>query len=348
MIKWPKPKKNCEMEIESEMNESNKNATVMYYAADLVRNKRIEWIICSSFSGVLSLMVLYLFAAQISFFVLMKLRSKSKSANSCGIINLKEGNDEGHVFEIIVVSIFACGFTFLRVAMDFRLFYGRQDDFGCNLAIQFKISMFAVAICLIYFVLWLRQRVFYADPRISHLTSKFSRFISWTTPITLLTTIPLVVIAFIVGVTYEGTPIGCMVVHLNIFSDLRWVFLGAGSTISQVSFLSLFIYPLMKHRRNTRQFGNAYDTNNPVIELIKRATIVAVLCTATDIIALVSTFFVDDIGSLDLFIYDFNLSINVFCMIGTFPDWRRRLMPWRVQKDAKSSAAADSNTIIGK
>lgn len=62
---------------------------------------------------------------------------------------------------ISTVNIIAAVCAFLRTGIDMRFFYGRDNDYGCTVSIIYETLTQTFSLLTAYYVLWLRQRVFY-------------------------------------------------------------------------------------------------------------------------------------------------------------------------------------------
>lgn len=242
-----------------------------------------------------------------------------------------------------ILCIFASIMAFLRTGIDFRLIYGRQNDFGCEITVKFKSTTQALGIGVIYTVLWLRQRMFYEDPKLKHLSSKFTRMFSLFVIIFLLGSGCVVWLIFIVGVSYKGTPIGCTLVsNFDSASIVGYSILVTTTSFIQISLLCLFIYPLIKHYQNMKSPNKG---ENPLIIVIKRATITAFICIVTDAITVIIVFYVSYSLSIEMAVNGANYVIDLACLLASYPNWRGRLMPWIICEQDNSSETA-TDTVI--
>ena len=108
---------------------------------------------------------------------------------------------------------------------------------------------------------------------------------------------------------------------------ISWIIL---SIVMQVSLLGLFIYPLVKQLSwNKNQQGMQ---NHRMLQLVKKAVILASVCLVADICTLISISLVyGEDTNIPTFPYDVNLVINHLVTIVCFSFWRKLLWPWRVQ-----------------
>lgn len=309
-----------------------------------IRAKLLEWIICDSLAAPLALLLLYITFAQIAHLIIQDIHL-SRKRNRKPSTRSSRGSNKSHEAKteednstfINLVFLFASVCAFLRVGIDLRLIFGRENDFGCDLSLKFKILTYAVSIMAVHFTLWLRQRIFYKDVRLKHLSTRLVRTISWTMGVVLIITGTLIIVSFLIGVRYTGSPSGCVVTRINIFADLRWIFVGVGTLFFQICFLGLFIYPLVRHHRNTKLLTGDIAGNNPIMELIRRVTFLTSIAVISGVLIVVIAAMLPDVESIDLLLYDIDNVVNIVCLLLSFSNWRERMMPWRI-KDEETNA----------
>lgn len=315
----------------------------------------IEWIVCDSIAVPFALLALYIIATHIAYIALKQrkpkakmgsYRRKSSTVSSTGRSNTSV--NEKHATAITGMCLFASIMALLRVAIDLRLVLGHHDNFGCDISIKFKVVAYGISIFTIYLVLWVRQRIFYADPRLKHLSSKFIRSVSWLMVFFLLISGLGAIVLFLIGAEDIGTPLGCRTVATNFSPEIRYAILIAFTVVFQVCFLGLFIYPLVKHYQSTRMPENAHDRDNPIIKLVKRATTIAILCMLTDVISVIIAIFIGSDGSASILLYDVNIVVNLSFLILSFPDWRMRLMPWRLTEEVEPEDREETITSASR
>lgn len=289
----------------------------------------LEFWIITGVTVPVTLGALYLCITQIIFCIKKaKLSRKSKKKRR----NSDEASTGKYGTLLDIMSAVGASGAFLRAAVDFRLIYGRDSDFGCDLTAKLKITNYALAFTSIYLVLWLRQRVFYAHPGLKHLSSKLIRFVSWAMLIGILSAIVGASIIFFAQGQYFGTPHGCAI-PTGPLVIVQWIFVMACTAFFQTCLLALFMYPLIKHRMTSTKTRSAANGQTTIISLVKRATVTSIVCVLSDV-----SFAILVIGmqrktmAFETFLYDFNAVLNAFCLVMSFGNWRTRLMPWRVRR----------------
>lgn len=199
----------------------------------------------------------------------------------------------------------------LLLAIDSHL--GVISDSNRTAFIAVSYSLYSISMQLTYSVLWLRQRVLYEHKALSHLTNKFSRFVSKYFIFFMITTILLVLIMYFVIVFGQVCDADCY--HDFILtSQILW------PCSVQMPLLVLFLHPLLKHR-NTRLLN---DTR--YVSLMKRMVGFAATCLITDVAtAIITARLYFDI-QLNLLLL--KLVVNPVCVILTPANWKARLFPW--------------------
>lgn len=318
--------------------------TTTSFDPELVQYYFIEWIICDSLAAPLALICLYVTGTQLTYFVKKKYGSQAFHdgvSDSTGSFQSgrSSAKDDKCPTRIIAMSIFASFTGFLTIGIDFRLFFGRNDDFGCEFSKKYRSFVQGLNIVGIYLVLWMKQRTFYEDPRLKHLSSKFTRILSVFIAVLLAVAVLGTYVLFAVGVEYVGSPYGCLIRGVIAgVTTLRNVILIVGTIFFQLCFLGLFLYPLIKHQMNIR-IAKPLNEQNRIIKLIKRSTILTAVCIVSDLLSAITVIFVDDRGSVKVLVYDIDIVINVISVILCFVDWRDRVMPWRLK-------AAGANRVV--
>ena len=198
------------------------------------------------------------------------------------------------------------------------------------------ISVFAVdfGYFFVFVFLWLRQSIFYVHPTLKVLynnavkTFSFSIFIGY-----LFVTISFF-IAHSILAQYALSKKGfCRVQEKTSNSTLHFQFLIGWiilSAVIQISLLSLFIYPLLKQASwHRNQQGTQ---NHRMLQIAKKAVVLATVCLVTDIFVVVSlnVSFLINTNNLT-FQHNVNLVTDHLITIGFFGVWKKLLWPWKYQ-----------------
>nr|XP_039263114.1 uncharacterized protein LOC120339108 [Styela clava] len=301
-----------------------------------------EWWVCAGLSIPLGIFSLYIAVAQIAYCVLER---TGRSQNDAQTRNSESRNtvNTKYAFSLNILCATGAVGAFMRAGIDLRFTLGRNTDLGCEASIKYKIFGYSISIFSVYSVLWLRQRIFYQNSQFIHLSSKFIKFASWSMSVVIVLGVSSTTILFAVDGRYIGVPGGCILQNTKL-ATFRWVILIAWTTFFQVCLLSLFVYPLLKHRR-TRAIKPGDGKKNRILSLLKRATCTASICIASDIgFALIILFTRKDTVTTTTYLYDVNIVINTMCMIFSFPNWRTRLMPWHLKRATKNQESTEAVT----
>lgn len=308
------------------------NTSALQSGRNITENEDLEFWIFTGINVPVTLAALYVCITQIIFCIKkakLSRKFKRKHRNSDETARGKYGT------LLNIMSALGTLGAFLRAAVDFRLIYGRDSDFGCDLTAKFKISNYTLTFTSIYLVLWLRQRVFYEHPGLRHLSSKLVRFVSWAMVIGIFLAIVGASGIFFAQGKYYGTPQGCAI-PTGPLVVVRWVFVMVCTAIFQTCLLALFMYPLIKHRSMAYAQTRATEGGrNTIIRLVRRATVTSLSCVLSDVcFAFLVIGIARETMAFETFFYDFNAVFNAFCMVMSFGDWRTRLMPWRLREGA--------------
>ena len=194
----------------------------------------------------------------------------------------------------------------------------------CNAIVKVKVVLTSFGLYCICCFLWMRQRFFYAEPAIQHLSRPLIRPLSWGS-LGLLTLVMLIVnVLFFFTTFYKMTEHGCLNHHNTIPTVIPWIFWGTATVLGQLLLLALFIYPLLQHKS---QLNPTFRSNfRNFASMIKRVAMAAAVCIISDIIALLLILLVKDQDEIiPTLAYDVSLVVNIICVMATFVDWWERL-----------------------
>lgn len=323
----------------STSNSSESEPTDVYYEEDEIKAHYIEFIVCNVMLIPFAILLLYLTISQTVF---LYQKSRKHGPTSFAF----EAENKRQVKTIDVLCIVSSVLAFIRVGIDWRLVFGRDTDLSCNIGIKTENVSSGLALSTIYFTLWMRQRIFYKDVRLQHLSSKIVRFISWFMVVFLALSFFCVIVLFVVGVDYKATPLGCLSVARDRIGTIRWVMLLICSVTFQICILALFVYPLIKHRQAMKKVRGEYNDNDDmVIKLVKRTTISTATSLCSDMVVFVIVLIIDHVGSVGFLLYDLTLITNLICLILSFPDWKRRIQPWKTRSEIEEGVANSETRI---
>lgn len=299
-----------------------------------------EHLIFALLSAPLTLIALYIFITQVVFCCMKASPCRSQQYQIARTGSCRSFNENSSIrFSSLLNFMTACGAfgAFLESAVDFRYTFGKDNDFGCQLSLKFKVSCHVIALLSVYLVFWLRQRILYQHQGMKHLSTKFLRFISWAMSAVIVCGVAISTVTFIYGGRYRGSPDGCVLL-IGPLLEIRWIISMVCTATFHICLLILFIHPLMKHSSRVKR-NSICKSENMLIPLVQRATVASVLCVLSDTTsALFVMLYKENIIIVSAYVCDVSTVFNVFCMIFSFPDWKTRLTPWRLNKEEVSYA----------
>ena len=194
----------------------------------------------------------------------------------------------------------------------------------CNAIVKVKVTLTSFGLYCIFAFLWMRQRCFYAEPAIQHLSRPLIRALSWGALGFLTLALLIANVLFLMTRFYKMTEHGCLNHHNTIPAVISWIFVGTATVLSQSILLALFVYPLLKHKRQLNT--NARSNFSSFAPMIKRVAMAAAVCIISDIIALLLIVLVKEQDEIiPTLAFDVSLVVNVICVLATFIDWWDRL-----------------------
>jgi len=287
-----------------------------------------------------------------------------------------------------------CGFELSRNLTEY---YQYSDDHEnatlstrtrhlCQVINTLQKVFYTTCIFSIYFLFWLRQKLFYSSPSVSDLYS--SRFQQ----------VSRCVLALIVLCYTVQTCLSIVGLSYYVEEDLCWrpqpwlqntqMVLGAvTSVLTHVALLPLFVYPLLRHRQltngilhtssvsgntpklnSTRSFNSNGSTHytkrnlisfkggdlllrrdRQMVALIKRCCVITLLCVLINLTATVTTlyYYHTDVVNVGAFVYGFNILVNVSSAVGVLKRCRKIMMPWRaINERRKDLTSSQSNRLL--
>ena len=196
----------------------------------------------------------------------------------------------------------------------------------CEAAYGFiNITLF-IGTGLIYFFLWIRQRIFYLHSELIVLSNKYVRFISFGSIVVLILWEVGIIACYFIFVHRRL----CLFPDFKTISWLRtvnilWII---KTIVLDLLLLSLFIFPLIKYQswRKNNKINGLHSTST-LNKTVKKVTLLSVIASVSDILVVL----IVPIFQISYFIYIalFNLTmlINLFAAIGCFDDWKSILCP---------------------
>ena len=196
------------------------------------------------------------------------------------------------------------------------------SDVYCTVFLRLHIILYGLAVAAVYIFLWMRQRNIYNHPVVSY-DLPCAKVLSVTVILLMVASVTATVVIFFLTRNYRLDNGSCVVQPVfKIYSIVPWIVLAAFAIIFQLILMVMFIYPLLHHRR----MMNGSAANRPTDQydaMMKRIAIAAGICVASDIFAVIVTFFTN--VRVSNFIYDVNLVVDLICVCCSFTDWKKRL-----------------------
>ena len=202
-------------------------------------------------------------------------------------------------------------------------FIDPYSDFYCIIYLRAHIFFYGLAIASVYIFLWARQRIFYDKPILRASIPACVRKISVLVMVMMVLTETATIVIFFLTRNYRVHNGQCVVEPSDeIYEYVPWVVLAMSSITFQLLLMVLFVYPLVNHCEMMRKSNQKDNQDFPL--LIKRVAIAAGVCVASDIFALLVTFFTRSIR-MSNFIYDVNLVVDLLCVTCSYFEWKQMI-----------------------
>lgn len=236
-------------------------------------------------------------------------------------------------------------------------FYGGHSDYACDILTKLMIGFTGLAIhgCVVF--LWLRQYIFYANPLLKKIRRKSLRNFSYVTYVEMVVTVLTCLVIHIWWRNYTSSDGICRPAlgSRKVSPYIPFLTLVFSTVTIQMSLTFLFVYPIvchnshMKLHKKKNSLQNKDDSNQVspstirLLRCVKRALVGMTIGISTDIAgALVAIWLPEDMPLFVLStLYELNITLNIFCLIYTYVDWKEILIPWRdyiqSRKDSKSN-----------
>ena len=207
-------------------------------------------------------------------------------------------------------------------------------DMGCQAAIMFFNFAFIIGKDLIYFFLWIRQRIFYIHPEIKMFNNKCVRLISVGSIIGMLLWEAVMLICYFIFARYrfDSSTSLCTVVDSEVASWFLTVYIlqVIKITVINLILLSLFIFPLKKYETlRKKNCINGLNSTSALHKAVKKVIFLSVIASISDILSVIVPLLLHHVALYTIFFAVSNISmlINLFAAIGCFDDWKSILCP---------------------
>ena len=207
----------------------------------------------------------------------------------------------------------------------------------CNWMSKGHFVLRTVTEILLNTILWMRQKMFYQHPAMGHLTSKFTRAISWAFFVLMLCSAMLSLVVFMFGY-YPVLEAQCLMhKQFEIFLVDERVFFALSIAliiIYRVLFLGLLLYPLIKHKQDLSKshIGGKHHSN--LMRVIKRVLAADILCILLfiGVAVLTATLLANQTIMLLIVLWEWELVLGFVFIMLSFVDWKKRLLPWHASR----------------
>lgn len=287
-----------------------------------------RFIILESEVSIVTVIVIYLIIAFAVYeYKKKRIEKKSKGAFRPKTILGRKWKAPTFVFamrlELLISLVFLLA-RFICEHCELLMQYLKFSSDFCNSLSKAKMLVTTVNVTSVYIFLWTRQRCYYEDPVMKHLSNKATRMMSSLSLLFLFVGNFVGVILFMFFRNFHLSDAGCV---NDVSSDavamfLPWLWVASNSFVFQVMLFVLFIYPLVRHKSFVPTGNGFYD----FLPLIKRTTIITAVCIVSDLITFVLIIFARDENEIiPTLVYDASSIINVVSVFMSFGDWRVQL-----------------------
>lgn len=236
----------------------------------------------------------------------------------------------------------------LHDAVDGALYCERLMD---SIVVTSTVSLLAT-----YVFLWLRLRVIYNYKQMRVFYGDWIRYFSGGLLMLVFACIVGLGVIDIVPVTTSVSAVGCIYIHdANETRVVNWNTVRglelAVTTLVQIAFLSLFVYPLVQTRRSVSKLQQKFRAKHDrILAVIKRYTICAAIVIASDIAAEIWIQCLPDgyPGVIRGTICGTDIFIDILCMVATFADYRIILTVLCRRKDELNGDDSRVTTLARK
>lgn len=271
--------------------------------------------------------------------------------NVIAVQRLKERDKGVWLHRMIVVCAFVL--TARCVVEQCLILLGDRSDPTCDNLTKAMVALTALSLHCCHVFLWLRQLTFYSNPVLKPLRSRKLKCFSYAAYAVMPITLAIVLALFIGWRDYESVDGVCMPSAIKLNTYLPFGVLAASTVTIQILLSSLFLYPLLIHRRKRRgsdpklkskqqrkesvvnsasvqTVASQKAKGDKLMACIKRVFYGATVGITTDVVGgLAGMFLPDDIPMFAYSVlYNLNVYLNVLCLIYTYANWRQMIFPW--------------------
>lgn len=217
----------------------------------------------------------------------------------------------------------------------------------CELVMDLATAFSSFGLLGTYIFLWIRQRAIYNNKYMRAIHGRWTHAMSWFLLILIVVCLASVACVTIMERSIFATPIGCLLQHHDVHgnSSISWEGLRVmelcATTLCQIGFLFLFLYPMIHNRKMMKKVcAKQKKRRDKVGEVIKRCAICAAIVIISDVVTEIWIQFIPPtypaiiigtINGLDLF-------VDAICILATFDNFTVILVtPCRRKEDITKS-----------
>jgi len=219
----------------------------------------------------------------------------------------------------------------------------------CEIRDYIRLWAYTIAAFCSYFALWLRTyAVFYRKEVVKQFVKKWVRFVHILSLVLLVIYFISLLLIFWPFFIHIAADCSCRILdnsksYLAMIMFL-WIYNIAAVLLLQALFLFSFIYPLYLHKKKMHQRG--FDEIKSTIPIMKRATIVAVVLIASDLLVVgFAVVFQTPNVRFQHFSASINLLVNAISTNMCFANWRERLFPYTLKCKSKELQNLDTHAV---
>ena len=298
------------------------------------------WITDIVFTSILTAVSIYLIVT----LLYHHLRIEKKNATAFLKLPLEKRYGVSSKYLCIFIAIFSLIYQLVSIGqlvVDGKAYHNNglvqqfaTSEIVCNFLSHTAGVALVIGNFMVNLFLWFRQSIFYVQPCLKILFSKYLRFFSFAVLIIYLLVGTSLFVTYLIYVRFEVNEAG--VCHFELDSSgamsngenilVGWT---ASSILMQIILLGLFIYPLLK--RALWQGNLSNERKLHLIKKVKKAVILTLMCLVTDVAAAVVLILVAEENTNNAtFFYNVNIVVNLLVTIACFEHWRKLLWPWNI------------------
>lgn len=232
---------------------------------------------------------------------------------------------DGRMRRIILCA--ACVIAGRQILRTLEASEGFESDYICSVLRKVTDALFVFALTLIYFALWIRQRVFYKSSLSASFETTFTRMLSVTVLMFIIAGAIGGLVLYLGTLTYKSSDRGCIVNGTSIPGIVPPAYYITTLVLFQLILLVLFVYPLLKHRRLLDK-TQLHTFSRSTYRLLRRVALVTAVDVILDVVIFITIQFQHTFSWIYVFfLIDLTVLKSCVCVICSFSDWHLHLAP---------------------